>query len=339
MFRRSAWQSLWVAVLRSPKDQRARQKLRSLILLIARIAYIVGVVIFAFYAAAKESFSVALVQTAFYVALFGGVGLYAWWSERRDARLAEETSPAVPKALKLAIYREAYLLATLLERAGSERALEKEIPSKFEVITRRVLIDRLRDSGMMERLERQFLDLLLAPDGHWTEKEKQLVEQMWEFLAVMGWALGLSELRPLALTPEYKLSLAAQIIEAREPEGLHFLASWDIRPERDQTDEFFVRCWAELISRGEINSENAEEVVKICSEMQAQRGFDDYLVGTQTISELPSETLYLAALRTYRRGEILRQLVEILCGEAPVDDLRGLFIDFLSPLVNEPRIS
>jgi len=334
----------WVALRRSPKDQRARRQLRRVVFLIVWVAYAAVVAILILHSAAQGSLLPALGQMALYVALPGGVTLYAAWSERRDIRLAEESSSTVPMQVKLAIYREAYLLATLLERASSERALEKvapsnEAPLNSEIWTHRVHIDRLRDGGMMEGIEPQFADLLLTPDGRWVERQTRQVEQMWEFLAVLGWVLGLSELRPLTLPPEYTMSLATRIVENREPGRLPVLASWDIRPERDQTDAFFALCWVELVARGDVRSENPEEVLKIHDELQTEWNTGDYLMEVRAISELPGDILNRTAHRARRRAEILRQLVEILSGEQPVAELHRLLINFLSPVTDEPSAS
>jgi hypothetical protein len=111
--------------------------------------------------------------------------------EKLQANKQERRSPAIPREMKLAIHREACLVAILLERLASERYVqEKELPPGIQITTRRVLLARLAKLELREGLEPWLNDLLLAPDGHWTDKQKQRVDATWEYFALLWWGWG-----------------------------------------------------------------------------------------------------------------------------------------------------
>lgn len=332
VFRRSTWQSLWVALRRAPKDARARKQLRPIIAWSLQATYLIVWGTIVFWPSKDKTRGQTIFQATFYAVFFVSIRLYVWWENRRDYRLAEEKSPAVLPEIKVAIYREARLLAVLLERLGSERLLEKEIPDHITIITRRVLLDQLRQQGLLEGLEAPYLNLLLAQDGHWESGQKRQVEQLWEYLAVLRWVLGLGELRPLALLPEYSLAMAKEIADVRSPKELQVLPSWDIRPERNDTDEFFERCWIELLARGEASVDSPEimeRAIQIREEIQDIRNDEDYVVGVQTLSEASKELLWEKSVRAYRRLEILSLLVDITSGDKAAGELHQLVLDFV----------
>ncbi|HEY1766632.1 MAG TPA: hypothetical protein VGG26_03220 [Terracidiphilus sp.] len=179
------WKALWVALRRSRRDPKARTILaRSLLSLLLFAVWLVWN-FFEFRGLSFQMGRFGVVLCSFVaVELFV---LLAWppLSHWLDQRALERKSPAMIPELKLALYREACLLATLLERMASEYRMEKEIPANIEVITRRVLLDRLKSLGLREELEPWVLDLLLAPDGHWTAEQKNRALPALECLAVL----------------------------------------------------------------------------------------------------------------------------------------------------------
>jgi hypothetical protein len=341
IFRRSYWQSLWIALCRSVKDPRARKQLRPVIGWLAYAAYLCALAAIIFLPSDRPGWP-AFWQFAGYAVFFAMIQFYRWWEDRRDSRLAEERMPAVPVEIKLAIYREARLLAALLERAGSERLLEKEIPDHITIITRRTVIDQLKSDGFMDGLEAPYIDLFFAPDGHWNPAQKQHIEHLWEYLAVLRWALGLGEFRPLTLSPEYAMSMVKEIAEVRVPEKLPVLPSWDIRVERNQANEFFTRCWIELLARGEVSldsQETMDEALKAREKIHREGNAQDVVVGTKVVSELSQEALWKKALRAYRRFEILTILVEITSSNQPASELHRLILEFLTRSDETPEIA
>jgi hypothetical protein len=77
---------------------------------------------------------------------------------------------------ELAIHREACLVAVVLERLANERYVQEgELLPGIQITTRRVLLARLTKLQLRERLETWLNDLLLAPDGHWSDQQKHRV--------------------------------------------------------------------------------------------------------------------------------------------------------------------
>lgn len=231
--------------------------------------------------------------------------------------------------LKNAIFQEAQLLAILLKRFASEQGMEKVLPEGMEVITRRVVLNRLNELGLRDDLAPWLLDILLAPDGHWSRELKQKASYAPELLEVFRWELGLGKLRSLTTIPKYDVADAeAQL--SLTPEALTAKASWDIRPERNATDRFFARCWSELIARREIGDVNESDVQRAIEARESilEEGYTkDYLVGASTITEISSPLLWFLASRAYHRCKALSLLVEITTGEAAPSRLRGLIED------------
>ena len=119
------------------------------------------------------------------LALFAGAMFFFFarkWTERYDLiQLNKELPPAVDVDVRDAVFREACLLAALLQRAGSERAMEQGVAPDLEVITRRVVLEQLRSHNLLEGLDANARDLLFAPDGRWSEEQKRTVQSNWGF--------------------------------------------------------------------------------------------------------------------------------------------------------------
>jgi hypothetical protein len=241
--------------------------------------------------------------------------------------------------LKRALYNETCLLATLLERMSSEAAMEKVIPPEIEIITRRVLLDRLSALGLREGLEPYLLDLLLAPDGHWTAEQKARAIPALECLAVLRWVLGLSHLRSLSMDPGYNFNEVRTLHEIKEPENLLALPTWDLRLARDLAEDFFQRCWAELLARRmvtEVPDADIDRAMEIRSNIAERGCIGDYLIGSTPIAELQPQLLWLATRRSYTRWGMLSVLVEVTCGDAPPDAVRRFLSRFFAPEPAKP---
>jgi hypothetical protein len=324
-----------VALRRSHHDAKAR---RNLLYLSGYLLFIFGWIGFNLFRAYRHDLfnvgrmiAAVLIFMAVSAALIlGGRALYS----RYERRKMERTSPAVSADLKRHLYRETCLLATLLERSASESALAKGVPSDVEIITRRVLLDRLNTLGLRDELEPWLLDLLLAPDGHWTDEQKQRAAPSWESLAVLRWALGLSELRELTMDPRYTMADVRSLFTITEPENLLALPSWDQRPARNQAGSFFKRCWSELLARRVVTGaaeEDVEEALMWRAEIQEEGYTGDYLVGSRTITELETPILLKVMSRAYSRWQLLSLLVAITGGEVPPDQLRSFLARYFAP--------
>lgn len=253
--------------------------------------------------------------------------------QRLEDRATERSDPAVAPEMKQALFREAILLATLLERLASEVAMEKELPPEITVITRRVLLDRLDRHQLRHDLEPWLLDLLLAPDGHWTADQKGRALAAWECFAVLNWALGLGDLRGLTMDPGYHLKDVQALVAIRDAKKLRVLPSWDLRPARDAAFKFLNRCWAELLARKVVlraAPEDVERAMEMSSAIKEKGYTGDYLVGARTVSELETPLLLLLARRAWNRWELLSLMVPIAAGESPVPELRRFFAQYFS---------
>jgi hypothetical protein len=330
---RKTWRAFWIALRRAPRDPRARRNLFRFGLSFAFLIVWLGYNFFFFRGAFYDLGRGALIVAGGGVLWFLFLIVYPIVSERRERRALERDSPAVVPEMKRALFREACLLAILLERLGSEGAMEKEIPPEVVIITRRVLLDRLATAGLREGLEPWLLDLLLAPDGHWTSAQKQRAVPAWECFAVYRWALGLAELRELTVEPGYSIEEARALFAWKEPEKLVALPSWDLRPARDAASNFFHRCWAELVARREISTAQEEDVQRalaVRAEIQEADYTCDYLVGARTISELDTPLLMMATRRAYNRWQFVSLLVDVLAGDMPLGELRKFLAHYFA---------
>ena len=327
------WKALWVALRRSPRDAHARRNLLRIVSSLIPIGLWLGWYAFFFHGAVSDLGSSGMMVVA--IAALGGLllaGIIAL-KQRFEARSAERSDPAVAPALKQALFREAVLLATLLERLGSEVAMEKELPPEITVITRRVLLDRLEHHQLRHDLEPWLLDLLLAPDGHWTAEQKERALAAWECFAVLNWALGLGELRGLTAEPGYNLKDVRALTAIDHPEKLRVLPSWDLRPARDAAVRFLNRCWAELLARNVVSGAAKEDIAQAMEVSSAikEKGYTgDYLVGARTISELETALLLILARRAWNRWQLISLLVPIVAQEQPVTGLRRFHAHYFS---------
>jgi hypothetical protein len=253
----------------------------------------------------------------------------------------ERSSPAVPPQLKRALFREACLLAILLERLGSEAALEKEMPPEIVITTRRVLLDRLADAGLRDELDPWLLDLMLAPDGHWSMEQKQRAFPAWECLSVLRWVLGLAELRGLTDDPRYNLADARSLFAIKAPENLVVLPGWDLRGARNSAGTFFHRSWSELLARRQVagaGEDDTERALRLRADILESGFTGDYLVGAKTITELPLPLLRAITVRAHHRWQFLALLVEVVGEYAPPESIRKFLARYFAPAAGQGTV-
>ena len=339
---------LWIALRRSPRDALARKNLirlllgRGLVFVLGGclLAWL-GFKIWAIYDFNLIGLAVVVgIYLAFLVPLaisflFGSVANgAASFIEFVRLRAIDRKSPAVPLEVKRILFREACLLATMLERCESEVALEKVWPAGVEIITRRVLLDRLRMLGLREGLDPGFRDLLFAPDGHWTAEQKARARHAWECFAVLNWVLGLGELRGLTIHPKYDLSDVRALFAIDQPEKLLVLEPHTLRMPRNQAVRFFNRCWYEMLARDAVRDASGEEMERAIQEkieIEEEGYTGDYVVGTRTISELSTPFLWFLTRRAYNRFQLLDLLIAITSGKASAEGLRPFLSRYFAP--------
>ncbi len=333
-FRGQTWKALWIAVRRAPRDRTAREHLLRFLFAITIFIMFVGVYIYVLHGFASEYGLGQLGLVSIPGAVVMLIMFVAMARQNAEQRNLERESPSVSPQLKRDLFHETCLLVTLLERLGSETVLEKEIPPEIEVITRRVLLDRLDALGLREGLEPWLLDLLLAPDGHWTAEQKLRAAPAWEYFSVLRWTLGLGELRGLTLEPKYSIADVRALFAIKQPEKLAVLPSWDLRPARNIANHFFFRCWAELVARRAVGSAaetDVERALEVRAEIQQAGYTGDYLIGARTIPEIETPLLFLVTRRAYNRWQVLGLLVDIMSGDAPVGRLRQFLAHSFAP--------
>ena len=334
LFRKNTWRGLWIALRRAPNDRRARVVVVRFGLWLAWMGITIAILHW-YFRGIFTNFGAT--GTAVYI----GIGICVVLivavkriSERRESNA--EKLASVSDEMKRALFREACVLATLLERLGSESYLEKEIPPEVTIVTRRVLLDRLAALGLRDDLEPELRDLLLAPDGHWTAEQKRKALPALECFAVLRWVLGLGEMRNLTEDPKYSVAEVRALFEIKEPEKLRVLPSWDVRPVRDGASRFFNRCWAELVARraiGNAPQQDVERALEMRARIQGAGYTGDYLVGARTITELDTQFLFLVATRAYHRSKFLALLVDVLAGEKGVEEVRKFLAQYFAPAV------
>lgn len=328
------WKALWIALRRAPRDAHARRNILRLLASFIPLLVLVGWYAFFIHGTVSDLGWGGLIPGAVGFLLSIGIGFIIVLRQKLQERAYERDNPAVSSILKVALYRETCLLATLLERLGSEAAMEKELPPEITVITRRVLLDRLTDLNLRENLEPWLLDILLVPDGHWPVDLKQRAFPAWECFVVLRWVLGIGDLPGLTETPKYTLDDAQSLFKIEHPEKCAVLPAWDIRPARNQTDTFFSRCWSELIARRQLSGIDEKDVARALQareSIQSDGYTADYLIGARTIPELEDALLWQITVRAYNRWQILALLVDIVSEEKPVGELRTLFARFFAP--------
>jgi hypothetical protein len=258
------------------------------------------------------------------------------WTERYEfIQLNKQLPPAVDVDVKDAIFRETCLLAALLQRAGSERAMEQGVAPGKEVITRRVVLDQLRSEMLLDSLEASVRDLLLAPDGGWSDEQKHTVQSGWEFLVALRWALGLdASLSPIWLPPEYLAEMASDVLKKADSKKLAMLPPWEMRMERDQAANLFVRCQVELAARDEwpeATFEEQQNAKEIKAEIDGSTDQADFFLGATTVSELALPELWGYTIRGYRRQQMLKLLIEVSGGELPASALNTFLTEHIAP--------
>jgi len=142
-FRSTGWRAIWIALRRAPRDPHARRNLLRLLPSCLPFFAYIGWYVFFIHGAlvdlGREGLLVMACSAGFALLLTLAIS----YSQRREDRVYDRDNPAVATEIKLGIYRETCLLATLLERLGSEVGMEKGLPPNITVITQRELLDRL----------------------------------------------------------------------------------------------------------------------------------------------------------------------------------------------------
>jgi hypothetical protein len=214
LFKSAFWRTFGISLRRFPKDKLAR---RFVLISLGWLLY-VGLYLRFFIAPfflvkTQDSQTERRTELALIgIILSGPLLLYLLhrWLERRDQfpSLLGDAAPGVSTSASEAevtdeVWRKTAMLAVLLQRSGSEAAMQTTVLAKGkEIASRQWQRERLVALGLWEELPATFRDLLLLPDGHWTAANREAVNGSLEQLFALRWAISLDgKLHPLDQVP------------------------------------------------------------------------------------------------------------------------------------------
>ena len=332
IFRREYWKQFRIHLLRFRRDPRAR---KSLLLRIAFLAYSIGVLVYygSFLYSLHNPVAAAFVGCVFILIL--AVIAAVRFSQRRESqRQAAADISSVPVATTARMQQLAYGLAAVIERSLGERWLQANtVPGGATIVSRSIQIESLRKHGVWNEMPSAARIAMMEPDGSWPAGRINFILSTGEKLNSLLWALALqSSLRPVEeLLNTLSMKKLAWALQKPAP-GIR--PTWDLRLVRDQAFDYFWRCYAERIHRGDlapVDEDHADAVANWMSEI-ASRSQQDYLAGASTIGELDTDAVRLAGSSSVQRAIILDHIINILDGKDVWRDLTHLIY---APLIPE----
>jgi hypothetical protein len=312
------------SLLRAHKDKRARTHLLRLGLLLITPALCIG-----------------------YLAWIWGLGAWfilpivipiAWWFNR-DAKQAGETlhiAPTPPplrrtlteeesKALRASFAAMTLLIATMVDRAGSEKYLkEKELPPGIEPTTRRTHLEVLKKYELWEKMDRADREAMMMPDGHWEWPLINRVTMAMEPLRLLRWILRIDFHLPLIgqqLRGDFNLAHELVLAPEKLFEGKNLATEEMMETGRDAADHFFQRCLAETIHRGYYNPNDegmTERARRIAQSLAGQQD-KDFVLGTKLVSEASKDEVLWATNLSQRRRDFLHWIIRRMRAAKPPD--------------------
>lgn len=312
-FLRQHWKRI---LLRAHKDRRSLAALLLLLGLIGYCAYY-GFLLF------KNPLSLVML----------GLALFVAWRIRRSHEKEDESlirlSDYAPvdiepsDAAVTALRSETIRLWLLLWRASSEHFLgEKTLPEGAEVLTRRVILDKLDSLGLRRELSSKELSLHLTPDGEWS-KESVLnnIFRVAELEALQYACGAINILSPIEDFDRLQQINTERIRNATTDTVWRPRETSDIRRERDMAAAFYLRCFGEQLRRGIVQQSLDEEGQKVIREatVSADDHSSDLLIGTKIVSDIENDKLNLATGQAYLRITALQHALSVLesAPEAP----------------------
>jgi hypothetical protein len=306
LFRKATWYEAWLNLQRVHKDRRARRQLRqlgiSLIIPFVCIFYVVWI---------ARTGAVFLIP----IIVFG-----IWWSNhnRREDQgslsILPEKQPAFRelsaeehKIVRTYFAELALLYAVMLSRASSEAFLkEKVLPEGFEVISRRTHLDLLKSTGLWDKMHPDDRESMMMPDGHWEAERIHYYYPGLEPLRLLRWILRIDFYLPaLGHQLQLDLKLAAELAGAPQKllDGKDMVTLKLLNTARDSANVFFLRCYAEEITRGyqEANDPESAQWASRVTTAMAGKQHEDLVLGGKLVSEAGREELVWATRLARRR--------------------------------------
>jgi hypothetical protein len=255
-----------------------------------------------------------------------GLGIFVAWRIRKSHEKDDDTlirlsnyepvSAAPAESAILTLRLETMRLWLLVWRASSESFLGRQtIPEGKEILTRRVILDKLEALDLRGELTDKERDLHLLPDGGWSMES--IIENIFRVaeLEALQYASGaINMLSPIEDFDRIQRIEIESIRSAAKDISWQPRETFDIRCERDMAAIFYLRCLGEQVQRGIVQKNLEEEESKILSEATTNAGNHntDLLIGTKIISEIENDKLNLATGQSYLRFKTLQHALSIL---------------------------
>lgn len=336
IFRRAFWRQFRIELVRFRHDPRARKSVARRIWLIAILAGWIFYEVALVHSLRDPATEVGLV--AVLVAILGVMGAVRFSQWRESQRQLASDIASVPKETTAHVQRHAYGLAAMIERALGERWLRTNaVPDGHTVITRSIQIEALRKHGVWGEMPTPARTAMMEPDGAWAEDRIRSVLSTGEKLNSLLWALSLqSSLRPVEeLLTTLSMKKLSESLRDAAP-GIR--PTWDLRVERNRAYEYFWRCFAERVHRGDLSPESESQASAVAAWMKeiASNPHEDYLAGTSTVGELDNVAVRIAGSHSIQRAIILDRLMDLLDGK----DVWGELTEFVyGPLLDHEEIA
>lgn len=313
---------LWQTLNRVPRDPRLRRGLLSIVGALAYVVYLLRAYV---HLALWESLAWA---TAMGISLVSAA-LLSRSFRRRDGTLVDLAGPPSPASPQYPAHRariEAALLtiAALVDRAGVELMHRQgRLRPELAGTTRRRALDVARGADW-DRLSPHEQDLLLSPEGTWSESDTWSTVFCIEQVRVLRWVLCVD---PVLLPLEFaELDMRPALEVTSRPEratGTLCREPSDLRAAKMITRQMLDRLVAEGARRGffkiECSSTRAR-LLELAERMRAP-GSQDLLIGATAIADATEEKVRMLAQIALRRGQILAELTAYLSGP-PEAELR-----------------
>lgn len=163
-------------------------------------------------------------------------------------------SAAPAPSLRQAIFHQRLILATIINRAAFEIAVQSKSPTNLKSgIARASMLDRLRAENLWETLPTPLRDRLAAPEGSWTKESAGKALLHLDAVAVLNWMLNpQSELASLrTASSEGRETLRLALLKPDPIEELNFLRTEiELHAQHDPAIIYLKRLNNELIKRG-----------------------------------------------------------------------------------------
>ncbi len=319
LLRKTFWKDVWISLLRSPYDARARSFVFRLLL---AIAFVISYGFYLIWMFTQDRYTIVMLLPG-----FAGGFLMRGLARRHGSytaqiSIANHLSANIPFVVNASVRgyvaERARIIAALLDRAGSELYLRNhEIPDGSEIVARQRQNQLLLKAGVWEKLERSEVELLSLPDRAWSQEQCNMSVVWCEQIRLLRWTLRLdAEIMPLAHFPPLDFTLAKLPGEVGETDTPMLLPS-DLRAERDIAKAYLVRLIAESTARKLTLFTPQMEEWSAEFRSAVAGPSTDFLIGTRTVNDLKDREVGFFLGTSNARYDYTAYLVEVLGSETP----------------------